>query len=357
MTETTEQRRSVTIRLLEGHNVHSEVSRHARFLATFGPVAMYADPRWLTVVQRGLRAKPYLLEASSDGQITGLLPLAYVHSRLFGRYLVSIHFFSWAGVAAMDPNTAGVLIDRAIQLADDLDVRHLQLRHITPIDHPKLSTNYCRKTLARLSLEGGEERTWSRLRSTTRTQVRKGSRQNFEISWGKADLVDVFYDVFAANMRDLGTPVFSRRLFQTMLEQFPETVEVCLVRRNGAPVGGGLLVHGPTVSEVPWVSVLRKYRRTAVNSYMYWEMIRRTIERGQQHFEFGRSTIDSPTHDFKKKWGTESIPLNWQFYLRKGSVDALRPESGKHDRSIRLWQRLPVWLTRIIGPPIARGIP
>jgi hypothetical protein len=47
----------------------------------------------------------------------------------------------------------------------------------------------------------------------------------------------------------------------------------------------------------------------------------------------------------------------WQYYVRRGSAGDLRPESGKYDRMIRIWQRLPVWLTRLTGPRIVRGIP
>ena len=35
----------------------------------------------------------------------------------------------------------------------------------------------------------------------------------------------------------------------------------------------------------------------------------------------------------------------------------MRPENPQYNRLIRLWQRLPVSLTRLIGPPIVRGIP
>jgi hypothetical protein len=35
----------------------------------------------------------------------------------------------------------------------------------------------------------------------------------------------------------------------------------------------------------------------------------------------------------------------------------MRPDNPRYERMIRLWKRLPVWLTRQFGPMIVRGIP
>jgi len=74
-------------------------------------------------------------------------------------------------------------------------------------------------------------------------------------------------------------------------------------------------------------------------------------------FDFGRCTIDSPTFQFKKKWRAEPDALAWQYCVFKGVVGDMRIENGKYDRMIAVWKRLPVWLTRWIGPSIVRGIP
>ena len=90
---------------------------------------------------------------------------------------------------------------------------------------------------------------------------------------------------------------------------------------------------------------------------MYWHVLERAIERGQHTFDFGRSSVDAGTHKFKKQWGSQEHPAIWQYYSRSGSVTDARPDSGRYDRMIRTWQKLPVWLTKLIGPSIVRGIP
>jgi len=90
---------------------------------------------------------------------------------------------------------------------------------------------------------------------------------------------------------------------------------------------------------------------------MYWHLLSRSIERGQRVFDFGRSSEDSGTFRFKKQWGSEAQPAVWQYYLREGAATDMRPEGGRYGLMIKAWQKLPVWVTKIIGPSIVRGIP
>lgn len=317
----------------------------------------YCDPRWLDALCRGLRHRPYLLEARRGDEVVGILPLALVRSLLFGRFLVSLPYVNWAGVIAADGAAATALVDRAVALADELDVRFLELRHLEKLDHPKLDRQMTGKVQMRLPLSPSADEVWKQLRSVVRTQVRKGEKQEFAVQFGREELLDDFYRVFAENMRDLGTPVFGRRLFQSILAGMADQAELCLVRSEGRAIGGALVVHGPGLTEVPSASVLRNFRSTAANSLMYWRIVQRAVERGQGFFDFGRSTPGGGTFEFKKKWGAQPEPAVWQYYVRKGDAGDMRPETGKYRRFIAAWQRMPVWLTRLIGPAIVRGIP
>lgn len=326
-----------------------------RWLSTEGPHGR--DLRWLAVLQDGLDHRPYLVEALRDGTPLGLLPLAWVKSLLFGSFLVSLPYLNWAGVVAQRDDVKAALVDRAIELADELDVDHLELRHEHELPHERLTETLDTKANMRLAIDRGTDAVWNQLKSVVRTQVRKGQNQGFTIEWGAGALLDDFYGVFAQNMRDLGTPVYGKRLFRSALQALQPDAELCVVRLQAKPVAGALAVHGRGVTEVPSASVERQYRSTAANSYMYWELIRRAIERGQSTFDFGRSTIDSGTYAFKKKWGAIPERAVWQYYKRRGRVSDIRPDGGKYDRMIAIWKRIPVPVTTLIGPWIVRGIP
>jgi FemAB-related protein (PEP-CTERM system-associated) len=151
--------------------------------------------------------------------------------------------------------------------------------------------------------------------------------------------------------------VYGRRLFRAILEAFAGDAELCVVRSDDTPVSAALLLHGPGVTEVPTASSLREFNATCANMFMYRHLLDRAVSRRQSTFDFGRSTADGPTFKFKKQWGAVPHPAAWQYHLRNGELGEMRPDNPRYRRMIRLWQRLPVGVTRYLGPLIVRGIP
>lgn len=316
-----------------------------------------SDLRWLRILNRGLGHKPFLLHAVRDKKLVGQLSLALVSGPIFGRFLVALSYLNTGGVISSDQTTTDALMECAVSLADKHNCRYLELRHEEPIQHSALNAELTTKVHMRLPLPGDVETLRSSLKASVRNQVKKGERPGFAIEWGGVELLDDFYSVFSRKMRDLGTPVFSRKLFEAILTELPEMAELCCVRDGTKPIAVALLVHGSEVTEVPSASSLPEYNRTNANMLMYWNLLARSVERGQQVFDFGRSTMDGPTYKFKKQWGSKPHPATWQYYLRSGSVDDMRPDSGKKQFLIRIWKWLPVWLANLIGPWIVKGIP
>jgi FemAB-related protein (PEP-CTERM system-associated) len=320
-------------------------------------VPLSRHPAWLAVLADGLGHTPYCLEAFEGETTRGFLALADVHSLLFGRFLVSLPYLNYGGMLADNDDVARRLIDRAVELADTLQVRFLELRHEHPAAHPSLAAKMDSKVHMRLPLVDTPEKQWKEFRDKVRNQVRKGQKGGFRIAWGREQLLNDFYDVFTRNMRDLGTPVYGRDLFRAVLRHFPSQAEFCVVRAGREPVAAALLLHGWGSTEVPSASCLRAFNSTCANMLLYWHLIERAIERGQAVFDFGRCTRGSNLERFKGQWGAMPEQAEWQYYLRSGSISDMRPESPRYQRLIRIWQRLPVGLTRLLGPRIVRGIP
>lgn len=341
-------------------NLPADAQQRCREFADRHPVAgTHASPEIVQALCRGFSHRGYWIEATRDGQTVGSLPLVFMQTMLFGRLLVSLPYLNWGGALADDADAEVGLVDRAAELADELNVRFLELRHENAVEHPKLTILRNEKCQMRMPIST-EEAAWKTCRSTVRTQVRKGDKQDFEIAFGHSELLEGFYEVFARNMRDLGTPVYSKRLFAEFLSQLGQQAELCVVRKEGTPIAGALLFHhsgANGITEVPSASALREYRPTAVNTWMYWQLIKRAVEHESKIFDFGRSTPSGPTFDFKRKWGATPSPTAWQFYARQGEANQARPDNDKYNRAIETWKRLPIWLTKVIGPKIVRGIP
>lgn len=350
------------------HHIDEALAEELRRFLAEAPAGSGAchehDPGWLTVLREAMGHKTMALvtREQAGGPIVGYLPLALVCSRLFGRFLVSLPYLNRAGIVAADRVVRQGLLAEATKLADRFGVRYLELRHHAhALEHPAISHNRDEKHRMVLDLPGRPEALWSAYNAKVRNQIRKGDKAGLTIRLGSHDLLDDFYGVFSTNMRDLGTPVYPRCLFASILDTFGGSAELVVVNHDGAPVAGALLIHGRSAgvgeSQVPSASSLRAASHTNANMWMYHKMLERAVGRGSSCFDFGRSSPDSGTYKFKRQWGAQPLATTWQYYLRYGDVGAVRPDNPKYQRRIAAWQKLPVWVTRLVGPRIVRGIP
>ena len=169
---------------------------------------------------------------------------------------------------------------------------------------------------------------WDGFPAKVRNQIRKGQKHDLKAAWGGEELLPEFYAVFSHNMRDLGTPVYGRRLFRAVLRRFPGEAELCVVRTENRAVAAALLLHGRGVTEVPSASALKEFNKLSANMLLYWNLLERAVERGQSLFDFGRSTPDSGTYQFKKQWAL--CPSR-----RTGSIIGAAARCRKFGRTIR----------------------
>lgn len=340
----------------------AEIRSYLQGVANTQAVSSDHDPRWLSVLHQALDHRTFVIIARRENRMVGYLPLALVTSRLFGRFLVSLPYLNLAGVVADDDVIAQALLDEASDLARVHDVQYMELRHGHGVTHTHLTQQRDEKVRMVLDLPGDSETLWANLKAKVRNQIRKGDSFDLSMHWGGLELADDFYNVFAINMRDLGTPVYPRKLFTKIIETFPQTAEFAVVRHAGQAIAGALLIHDPLrltggITQVPSASTLRQFNHTNANMWMYHHLLCRAIERGASQFDFGRSSEDSGTYRFKKQWGAMPSPTIWQYHVRRGDINTVRPDSPKYKRRIETWQKLPVWVTRLVGPTIVRGIP
>ena len=270
----------------------------ATFLAAAGPdagVCAEHDPRWLAVLDRALDHRTFALIArqgdAPPAPIAGYLPLALVASRLFGRFLVSLPYLNQAGAVAADAAVRGELINEAVELARVHDVQYLELRHGRGDEHQGLSQSREDKVRMVLDLPPDANDLWQQINSKVRNQVRKGDKLELALRFGGGELAADFYAVFAENMRDLGTPVYTRRLFDEILTRLGDDAELAVVAYQGQPVAGALLIHnrrfGLRLTQVPSASCLRRFNHINANMWMYHRLLQRAIERGSAAFDLG----------------------------------------------------------------------
>lgn len=312
---------------------------------------------WKGIVEESFGHKGFYLAARDrKGEITGILPLFHMKSRLFGSFIVSLPFFNYGGLLCAEEGAAHSLLAAARSLLAETGSQHVELRHLG-WSFEGLPTRSHKVTMV-LELANDEEVQWRRFDAKLRNQVRKAMRSGLTVATGGLDLLDPFYDVFARNMRDLGTPVYGKNFFRTVLSALSGSTCVIAVSHEGKVVAAGIGSWFRDTFEIPWASSIRDYKQFCPNNLLYWEAIRIAINDGFSRFDFGRSTPGEGTYRFKEQWGAKPHPLHWQYLMsEEGPLPEINPKNPKYQAAIGLWQKLPVALTRLVGPRIVRSIP
>ena len=199
---------------------------------------------------------------------------------------------------------------------------------------------------------------WDGLDRKARNQVRKAQKSGLTYREGGPELLDAFYAVFARNMRDLGTPVYSSRFFTEILGAFPDRARIHVVSRKTTPVAAGLTFETRGTVEIPWASSVRDFNALCPNHLLYWSILESASARGCSTFDFGRSTPHEGTYKFKEQWGAQPVPLCWEYgLLVGGDVPNSSPTNPKFRLAIAMWKKLPLSVANRIGPMIVRAIP
>jgi serine/alanine adding enzyme len=158
-------------------------------------------------------------------------------------------------------------------------------------------------------------------------------------------------------MRDLGSPVHSKRLIENTLKVFPEYTKSVVVYKGKLPLACSLIAGFKNTIENPWASSQRQFARYSPNMLLYWKMLEYACDHGYRQFDFGRSSPDEGTYKFKKQWGAKPMPLYWQYIMLKSKVtENTLFEGARFQLASKIWKRLPVALTKVIGPSIRKHI-
>lgn len=315
---------------------------------------LYHRFAWRDIIEGAFGHPSYYLMARRGGRPCGVLPVVRVSSRLFGRYLVSVPFVDYGGVLAEDDYVARALLATADTIMREERCRWLELRH-RGRHFPELAVVSHRAAMI-ADLPPDSDRLWQSIDRKARNQVRKAEQNGIEVHSGGIEFVDEFYRVFSRNMRDLGTPVYPRRLFVEALTRFGPDARVFLAR-GGAVLAAGITLAHQGVTTMPWASSLKEARPLCANVLLYWRALQDAIANGASKFDFGRSRPEGGTYHFKQQWGARSTPLAWECRLNAGQhlVDH-SPDNPRFRIAITVWQHLPVGMTNLVGPRVVRGL-
>lgn len=307
---------------------------------------------WYRAIGDSFGHEPHYLRAVDDaGNMRGILPLFEVKSVLFGHALVSVPFGVYGGAVADSADIRRKLEDHAATLATDLGVDYLELRNIEQSrdDWPVKSLH----ATFRRELPPEDESILLSIKNKQRAVVRKSLRNGLR-SEIQHD-VDDFFHAYSTSVRNLGTPVFSKRYFRNLKSVFRDQCEIVAVKAQ-EELHCGLISFYFKDQVLPFYGGgLPISRQSKAMDFMYYDLMCRAAKSGCNSYDFGRSKVDSGPYNYKRHWGFTPQLLHYQYFLVKAEkLPDLNVANPRFQLMINAWRKLPLRVSQTLGPMVSK---
>jgi len=343
------------------HELHyPEMDQWDAFVEACDEATFFHLSGWKRVIEKSFGHNTHYLYVEKDNKIQAILPLGHIKSLLFGSALISLPFCVYGGIAAENDEARVALEEAAYALAKQLGVDHLELRNQQLHNHSTGSQKRDWKTkdlyaTFKKEIDPDPEKNLLAIPRKQRAMVRKGIKADLKTEID--DTHDRLYNVYSESVHNLGTPVFPKNYFKELKAEFGDACEILIVTKQDTVVSGVMSFYFRN-EVLPYYgggnNLARKYNS---NDFMYWKLMSQACEKGIQIYDFGRSKKGTGSYSFKKNWGFEPKPLHYEYRLVKAKeLPDINPLNPKYQLFIKLWKRMPLSVSRLIGPMIAKDL-
>ncbi len=337
-------------------DIFDDCARWDAYVEGHPQATVYHLSAWGRAVARSMGHKCYYIYVEDQGKIRGLLPLIHVKSLLFGDSLISVAFATNGGPLFDDEKALALLDGEAGWLVKTLGVDYLECRNMDPVHDDWPTKNEMYSTF-RKALSRDNEENMKAIPRKQRAMVRKG------IKFGLRAVIDPrpdrLFAMYSESVRNLGSPVFPRKLFYFLKEEFGDDCEILTVETaEGAPVSSVMTFYFRNEVVPYYGGGTFEARALAANDFMYWSLMARGVdEKDCAIFDFGRSKNGTGAFSFKKNWGFAPQPLHYEFILPEGGeMPDINPLNPKYQLMIKTWKKLPLPIANLVGPMISRSL-
>jgi FemAB-related protein (PEP-CTERM system-associated) len=341
------------VRLVDVHNP-ADRSAWDAYVNQHPDATVFHLSAWGLSISSALGHKLHFFAAYSGKELVGILPLVHLKSRLFGSSLSSMAFAVYGGPVADSADIHAALDAAAWKLAQSLGISVLEYRHQTQT-RPDWTAKPDTYATFRKPLLLATDDNLKAIPRKQRAEVRKSFDKGLAVSIEKN--ADRHFRVYSESVRNLGTPVFPKALFEALLHFYGEKADVLTVLKDDVPVASVLSLYHRNEVLPYYGGGTAQARDLRANDHMYFKLMDHAVAQGCTSFDFGRSKVGSGAFAFKKNWGFDPTPLCYEYKLAEGAaMPDLNPNNPKYQLMVQVWQKLPLPIANFLGPKIARSL-
>jgi FemAB-related protein (PEP-CTERM system-associated) len=339
----------------------SDHKRWDEFILRHPKASPYHLFAWKKAIEEAYKHKSIYLYAEKNNQIIGGLPIVHLHLPGIVNEMVSLPFCDVGNCISESKDAQDLLCDEALHYKEKNKVKSFQIRgelFQTDTVLEKFEMRETGKVRMFLELTGSSDELFKSFKSKLRSQVRKAEKNGVKFIWGGVEDIDSAYNVFSKNMHELGSPVHSKPFLNAVLSHYGDKAKLGLAKFQGKTIGMGIILLGSKGVSIPWASTARDFNKLGPNMLLYWNFLKYSADNGFAFFDFGRSTEGEGTYNFKKQWGAKPAPLIWYDTAEtlKKKSESLQADAEKRGLTAALWQKLPLGMANMLGPPIRKYI-
>lgn len=312
-----------------------------RFLDSCSDATLYHTPEWKIFLEKTFDYRPhYLFATDESGQLTGMLPLFEVKSRLTGNRLCSVPFAHYCGPIG-DVEAVHALLDRTLSSFDPSETSFIEVRD--EVNHDKFELCNSFSTFI-LDLSIGPDGIWTNLESNVRRGVRKSQKLGVEVSVTQnTEDLKSFFELNCITKRNIGVPAHPWRFFRNLFEYLGDYEQLFLAKYQGEIIGGGIREYYGSTVLAGYAASNPVYAKCNPFNAINWASIVDACQKGYTSYDLGRVSYDNEgLQFFKRRWGTIEKRLFYSYFPRDPASLANNRTGKKYKIATRVIQKMPM---------------
>jgi hypothetical protein len=305
---------------------------------------------WAKVLSDSYGYSPHYVASIDHYKISVLLPVMEVNSVLTGRRGVSLPFSDYCDPLIAEGIPFEPVMMWVIEYGRNVGWKTIELRSTECLFRENApSSSYFRHVM---ELTDGEERILSRLRDSTKRNIRKAGKEGVTVRISRSlESVETFYRLNCLTRKEHGLPpqplFFFRNLHRHILSK---GLGITVLASHGdIDIAGCLYLQFGEKAFYKYGASDRKYQHLRANNLVMWEAIRWFSRNGCKTLCFGRTEPENEgLRQFKTGWGTREESLYYYKYdLSKKQY--IRDRLWIYGFHNRVFENMPIPLSRIVG--------
>jgi FemAB-related protein (PEP-CTERM system-associated) len=311
---------------------------------------------WRRSIEETFGFQPQYRLAIEGAHIRGVLPMFLVKNFVLGSALISIPFATYGGILADTPAVRDALGADVRSLGESLGVGYIELRNACSEQCAGFERISRYATFVQ-AVAPDEGTMLQALPANMRSKVRRALKRGFSTRRQTTDF-RAFAELHIANYRRLGTPSFPLQYYATLMKNFGQSIDIREVLLENRVVAASMNFFFQDRVHSFYVASDDRYHELLPNNYLYFDNMRWAGQNGYCYFDFGRSKKNTGPFEFKRRWGIVPRELPYEILLiRRGDLPNFSPVNPRFQMAIRIWKKIPLSLTRILGPRLIRMFP